>query len=224
MEQMYAITTDQASVAIQLFIHIFGANFVCIVVYYVLNQVRESHLEKAVHSKVMEQLAHTDFLTGLFNRRHIMDKLTKQIDSYTPSTHSLSLILCDIDHFKKVNDQFGHATGDDVLKQVSIKLSTTLRKGQTIGRWGGEEFIIVLENTRQSEARLIAEKMRETIATTSFPKVKRVTISCGVSEFSRPKTVDTFINEADIALYQAKENGRNQVVEHQFFRRTSEQS
>lgn len=157
------------------------------------------------------KLSNTDTLTGLNNRQYFNKILTYEFDRVKRYENKMSLIIFDIDHFKNVNDNFGHDIGDIVLKEVSGLVSFSIRKTDTLARWGGEEFVILLPSTPLDMAMEVAEKLRETIETYSFTKVKHMTCSFGVCEYKGEDDEKSFIKKADLALYRAKKNGRNKV-------------
>jgi len=153
----------------------------------------------------------TDALTTIANRPHfnLLFKHTLNVahQEYTP----LSLIFFDIDHFKAVNDTYGHLVGDDVLRHLAILTKNSLRKSDIIARWGGEEFIIVLRNTSLKSAFLIAEKLRKTVQNEPFSVVQHITCSFGVAQLHEGEEGDEFLVRLDELLYRAKANGRNRV-------------
>ena len=179
-------------------------------------------VRKAVEEKIrvlnseLEQLAMTDFLTGLFNRRFFIQRSTDEVKRAKRNAEPLALLMLDFDEFKKVNDTFGHETGDLVLQQVASVMSTSLREIDILGRMGGEEFAVLLPNTSLEEALLLAERVRQSIENISFEKSKgllKITASIGVAAFTDEMSdIDDLIRNADNALYQAKANGRNCVV------------
>ncbi|AZQ85270.1 GGDEF domain-containing protein [Colwellia sp. Arc7-635] len=156
----------------------------------------------------------TDYLTQLPNRSHIHSRF----DDLAKSNKNLCVVLADIDNFKDVNDTYGHLVGDDVLRIISEQLSLTLRKIDVVGRWGGEEFVMLLPETTAQQAHIIVERIRNNIAAISFPISSTsgtffTTISFGICEQSLAnKTIESYIDCADKALYEAKSNGRNQSV------------
>lgn len=162
--------------------------------------------------KRAEELAITDRLTGLYNRLKLDEVLEHEISKSKRYGTALSLIILDIDHFKSVNDIYGHQIGDMVLKEVANTLLSCERESDTIGRWGGEEFLIVLPNTNLTGAMITAEKIRTAIENHPFSVVGKKTASFGVSEFLVEENEDSFIERADQALYRAKSGGRNQVA------------
>ncbi|MFJ5484131.1 sensor domain-containing diguanylate cyclase [Pectobacterium actinidiae] len=167
------------------------------------------------YQRRLEQMATTDKLTGLMNRQ-AFDYLFHRLGTKSAFQHkSLSLILIDIDHFKKINDKYGHNVGDLVLKEVSAILSTNTRSSDQSCRWGGEEFVILLDDCDINAAQQRAEALRHSIEIAQIPYSEgtiKVTASCGVAEYRAGETLSMLINRADIALYQAKQQGRNRVV------------
>jgi diguanylate cyclase (GGDEF)-like protein len=121
--------------------------------------------------------------------------------------------MLDIDHFKVVNDTFGHNIGDDVLVDIADTLRVSVRNSDTAGRWGGEEFLVILPSTDLGSAGAVAEKIRAQIADAVLPTVGRVTVSLGVAEYQAGDTEQELVARADLALYAAKEGGRNMVCQ-----------
>lgn len=154
---------------------------------------------------------HIDALTGLNNRRKLDEVITEEIDRARRYSGTFSIILLDIDHFKKVNDTHGHLVGDEVLKRLARILAKGLRKTDVPGRWGGEEFLILLPQQRRDSAVSLAEKLRAAIAAAEFYEVGTVTSSFGVAELAPEDSAEQLIERADAALYRAKERGRNRV-------------
>lgn len=156
-------------------------------------------------------LTEVDRLTQLFNRLKLDSVIKYEIERTKRSLSPLSIILMDIDHFKLVNDNFGHIVGDEVLKEVAKIIKESIRKVDTAGRWGGEEFMIVLPDSDLDGGRILAEKIRTKIESNDFSKVGRLTASFGVAEFKDGISEIEFVNRADNAMYQAKKQGRNKV-------------
>ena len=154
----------------------------------------------------------TDPLTGLGNRMRLDEAMKESLDRARRYHSPFSIILLDIDHFKKINDTCGHLVGDTVLKMLSDLLKSALRKSDLAGRWGGEEFLILLPFQNLDHAVQVARKLKSLIEQTQFPQVGKVTASCGVAQYQFEKTVSDFVDKADQALYQAKASGRNRVV------------
>lgn len=161
--------------------------------------------------KEVEKLSVTDRLTGLYNRLKLDDVFSYEIDQVKRYRNQFSIILLDIDHFKSVNDTFGHQIGDVVLKEVSSILLKLVRKSDTLGRWGGEEFLIIASNTNAQGARELAEKFRNAIDKFTFSEVKHKTASFGVTTYKPGDSVEDMVKRADEALYKAKDNGRNRT-------------
>ena len=170
-------------------------------------------VQKETEQKLFVQ-ASTDTLTGLYNRRQFF-ALTDQAFAMAAREHSsYCVIMLDIDHFKAINDTYGHDAGDVVLQHLADILKKTLRKSDIIARWGGEEFIVFLQNTSPEKGVGPANKLREAVEATSVTvgdKTISFTISLGVSTSQTPD-IGTIQKEADLALYHSKENGRNQVT------------
>lgn len=167
-------------------------------------------------NKKLKELYLTDKLTGLYNRFKIDKELSSQKDNIDRNdSYSCGLILIDIDYFKSINDTLGHLVGDCILKDISKLLKNNLRKTDIIGRWGGEEFLIILPFTSKDIAKKVAENLRALIEENNFSyKMNRkITISIGVTEFSKSKSVEDTLLLVDNLLYKAKENGRNRVEE-----------
>ncbi len=163
-------------------------------------------------SREFETRANYDALTHIFNRRRFLELLEHGISSAKRLNHELSIVFFDIDHFKKINDTYGHNTGDDVLRALASLVSATIRRTDIFARWGGEEFLVLLESTSIENAARMAEKLRKAIMEYEFPEVKQVTCSFGVTAYLPGEKGDTFISRADSALYRAKESGRNRVI------------
>lgn len=167
--------------------------------------------------EALSYLAHHDELTGARNRRWILEELAVQCQRAEHQHQPLSLLMMDIDHFKRVNDSHGHQMGDEVLITFVSRLQSDLRRGDQLGRYGGEEFLVLLPGADQAEAERIAERLRQTIADTGFQiqdKALHVTTSIGLVSMAAGShiTQDELIGRADVALYLAKQTGRNRVV------------
>jgi two-component system cell cycle response regulator len=163
----------------------------------------------------LERLANFDSLTGLHNRQAILGKLREIINHAKRYKKNFSLIMLDLDHFKKVNDRYGHLTGDDVLEKVAALIGRNIRNTDVAGRYGGEEFIIILTQTDLPSASDVAERIRKVIERAemrdSAGNVFSITVSQGLSGWEPGEDAYSLISRADEALYKAKENGRNRV-------------
>ncbi len=164
-------------------------------------------------------LALTDSLTGLYNRRYLNAHLSSMIERSQTDGKPLSLFMLDIDHFKRVNDTYGHASGDEVLRQVAGLISHNLREFDLTARIGGEEFVVVMPDTQVAAAHAVADRMRKMVADTDMPlrgaattSPPRVTVSIGVASLIEGEGGDELLRRADEALYAAKNAGRNQVT------------
>lgn len=153
----------------------------------------------------------TDSLTDIYNRRFFMQMLEKEIERTKRNGKSFSLIMFDLDHFKKINDNFGHAMGDVVLRRVAETVKRRIRKTDYFARWGGEEFIILLPETSVNNAVKVAEELREHISSMNLPGIGHVTASFGVAGFKEQDTIDSILVRVDDMLYEAKKAGRNCV-------------
>lgn len=158
---------------------------------------------------ILENLAIHDFLTNIYNRRKIEEMLINEYNRYERYRIPFSLILFDIDGFKTINDRYGHKNGDDVLKIITKMVKENIRKSDMLGRWGGEEFLIILFKTTAAEAYDVAEKIRCIIANVDFALPAPVTISLGVAEYNGNEKLDELVNRVDACLYEAKRRGKN---------------
>lgn len=176
-------------------------------------ELAKAHRELARRAAEVERLTFTDALTGLPNRRAFDQELEQEIERSARYGEPLSLLVVDLDHFKRVNDRFGHTVGDEVLKAVAATLRNVARNIDSIARWGGEEFTLLAPATGTESARLLAKRVRSSIRTTPMPEgVKPITASVGVAGWIGPEEhADGLFKRADEALYQAKSHGRNQV-------------
>lgn len=160
----------------------------------------------------LRKLSDADPLTGIYNRRKVMEELEKEINRSRRYGHPLSILMLDIDHFKGINDRFGHTAGDAVLTGFTETVAARLRPTDVFGRWGGEEFLIILSETDLQGAYRLAERIRESVEGHTYLPELRVTASIGVAAMGGELTCkDDLVNAADEALYCAKENGRNRV-------------
>lgn len=166
----------------------------------------------------LEYLSSTDSLTGVLNRRALLERLRYEVDRAGRYGSPLSLMLCDVDNFKEINDSHGHAEGDRVLQIITGILKTALRKTDIVGRYGGDEFMSILPETGQAGAYDIAERIRSTVESTGFQMISGESVSLSVSigitsceQASDIKTIDEIIMLADDGLYEAKRTGRNRV-------------
>ncbi|MCB2186540.1 MAG: diguanylate cyclase [Deltaproteobacteria bacterium] len=170
--------------------------------------------ERQKAEKALLLAARTDPLTGLWNRRAIMDLVEHETARQSRGKQPLCFIMGDLDHFKAVNDQYGHLAGDEVLTETAARLAGLVRQQDMASRWGGEEFLLVLPETDLAGGRILAEKLRQGIADQPFRALGHelpLTISLGVSQHHPGQSLDQTLNAADEALYRAKARGRNRV-------------
>uniref|UniRef100_UPI0040476AA7 diguanylate cyclase n=1 Tax=Aliarcobacter sp. TaxID=2321116 RepID=UPI0040476AA7 len=162
--------------------------------------------------KEIEKIASTDKLTGIYNRRMLDEILQMEINLAQRHQSNLTLILVDIDYFKKVNDNYGHLIGDETLKTMSSIVSQNIRSTDIFGRYGGEEFLIICSHTDKENAFILAEKLRKIIENHNFHKIGTKTISLGISSYEKNDDINSLFKKADDALYLAKESGRNKTI------------
>lgn len=170
-----------------------------------------SNNELTKEKSVLQQLSSRDPLTGLFNRSKLEEAFEYEQKQSNRYETDLSIIMMDIDDFKSVNDNYGHNIGDMFLKEIAEILKASFRDVDTVGRWGGEEFLILLPKTDLEDSKKIAEKVRKVIERYQFSKIGHKTASFGVATHSDNEYLFNLLNRADKALYMAKENGRNRV-------------
>ncbi|MBT8099590.1 MAG: GGDEF domain-containing protein [Gammaproteobacteria bacterium] len=177
--------------------------------------LRHLYVGNSLQQKLRD-LAATDPLTGLYNRRHVFEILRQELKRYERYRESFALILIDADHFKQVNDSYGHAVGDATLRFIADTCAGCVRETDVVGRFGGEEFIILLPHTNNDEALIVAERIRLAMHNSDIDTrggAAKVTLSLGVTE-ARPgnATFDDILKAADDALYEAKRDGRDRVA------------
>jgi len=184
-----------------------------------IHRLRERTKQQTVELKetldVNQRLATTDELTGLFNRRHFMEKLTQQKALSERNNSDFVICFCDLDHFKHTNDTFGHHTGDLVLQKFSEILKSSIREVDIAARFGGEEFVCLLVDTELKNAEKVTERIRATLAAYNFNDIApslNATVSIGIANFKQFNTIQETLMCADNRMYKAKNLGRNRVV------------
>ena len=168
----------------------------------------------AVQDALAEQASH-DPLTGILNRRAILERLAEELSRAKRQEGTLSVGMCDVDHFKAVNDTYGHQAGDDVLRGFTASVQARLRKYDSVGRYGGEEFLVIAPGVRNGGDVGLFERLCDRISHVAMPTTRgaiSITVSIGVASAGRGSTVDTLLAAADAALYRAKADGRNRVA------------
>jgi len=158
-------------------------------------------------------LALTDGLTGLYNRRHASQRLEEEIARARRNNTGLCVAMCDVDHFKAINDEFGHAAGDHVLQQIAKSLSEYVRRNDIVSRWGGEEFLVIFSEIKLAAARIVAERLRGRLAKTPQGEdgPDQISVSIGLAMLRPGISAEALVEQADQALYRAKARGRNRV-------------
>lgn len=188
-----------------------------------LKDLEDKIKELTKRNSVLEQLAITDSLTELYNKGYILQRLESEMIRSARYNEPISLIILDLDYFKKINDSFGHVAGDNILRKLAKILVESVRDVDIVARYGGEEFIVVCPNTSIGGAAILSERIRENVQNTTFRSGSfdiKLTISLGVSSVSSSSLAGGTINssklieEADLALYKAKASGRNRVAVH----------
>ena len=177
----------------------------------VQNTLAEAHAELALNNRKLALAATTDMLTQLHNRLKTELVLEQELTRSSRYDTPLSVITIDLDHFKNVNDTYGHQVGDVVLIEAAKRFNEQVRDSDVVGRWGGEEFLVVCPETNENDGMLVAEKLRASLAETHFPIVGNVTASFGLASYQTGCTLKELIERSDKALYQAKALGRNCV-------------
>jgi diguanylate cyclase len=169
---------------------------------------------KAAHARI-EELAQVDELTGLLNRRYIMKTLNEEMARAQRFGAACSVAIIDLDFFKRINDQFGHPVGDEVLRTFAITLFANLRTVDKLGRYGGEEFLMILPDTGKDQAVRTLDRLRSIASEVDWAAISRVmnvTMSAGISEVRQEDSAADILARADAALYNAKDAGRNRVI------------
>ena len=186
--------------------------FIIIIIILIVNAKMRAEIKKRkVAEKALMNYANKDSLTKVFNRRKIEKIMTSQIKKAKESNSTFSIIFLDIDDFKSINDTLGHIKGDHVLVSISKLVSKHVRTSDYVGRWGGEEFIVILPNTNEKQAVKVAEFLKELIINKDLKIGKTLTSSFGVTEYKKDDTKADLIRRADQAMYYVKENGKNNI-------------
>ncbi len=201
---------DDGSGIMVIQIYVMAGALLCFL--FVIARYRDHMQRLQVEYELLEQMAFNDVLTGLPNRRMGYQVLQSQIALSRRGRHPLCVCLWDIDHFKQINDTYGHEVGDMVLQALAEHLTSVMRVSDTLIRWGGEEFVVVLPETLFADALMVAERLRGTIAELPMSWDVRATASFGVSCYDGIETLEHLLQRADLALYAAKAAGRNRVM------------
>ena len=188
------------------------ANAAYIVLVIVSVHLDEHYVRVRTLAETMTHLAHTDSLIQIANRRELDETIIRESNRATRHRQPLAIIMFDLDDFKRVNDTYGHAAGDYVLKEVARTVRRLLRIPDLLGRWGGEEFLIITPQTDSAQARGLAERLRQAIAAHPLEHVGRITASFGVAEYRLQESPEDWLKRADDVLYSSKQGGKNQVA------------
>ncbi|MDO8825670.1 diguanylate cyclase [Methylophaga sp.] len=189
-----------------------GVILVLIILMFRYRQVHHHNRNLRHLNNKLEQISQYDHLTGLANRYALHQRFNVEIETAKQTQQLFSLIMLDLDFFKTINDEHGHEVGDNVIKEFASLLKSMVRENDLVGRWGGEEFLILCSQTSQNGAFHLAEQIRLQVQTMDFSVDRQITASFGLSEYRLGETISDTIKRADDALYLAKNNGRNQVV------------
>lgn len=185
------------------------------ITFQILSQQFMLGIKRALLYQEVQELAITDGLTQVFSRRYYLERFAEEINRSKKFGYLFSCLMIDIDHFKNYNDRYGHLVGDAILKELSKVIKENIRQIDLMGRYGGEEFSIILPETDREQARLAAERIRQAIEERhikAYDEDLKITVSMGVSEFPKHgKGINQLIDSADSALYKAKQAGRNRV-------------
>ncbi len=179
------------------------------------DELKSSHRQVSEQATLLRELSIRDELTGLYNRRHFNEQAQQLLQQSKRYGRPLSVMIGDIDYFKKINDQFGHTTGDEVLRAVAKLIGDEVRDADVVARYGGEEFVVLFPETPHGVARSICERLREVVESYAWDDIAdglSVTISMGVCADTKLPNYEAMLSQADENLYRAKEGGRNRVV------------
>lgn len=179
-----------------------------------IRDIRQAHRKLLHKNRILGKLTNLDHLTKIANRRRIDEVIQKEYKRGHRYRQPLSLILFDVDNFKRINDVYGHNRGDKVLKTIAKLVRASVRESDHFGRWGGEEFVIVCTETVLEDAVMVAEKLRRVIAEYEFEEIGSLTCSFGVSRFDFNESIEVCVHNTDKALYKAKAEGKNRVERH----------
>ncbi|MCB9096439.1 MAG: transporter substrate-binding domain-containing protein [Arcobacter sp.] len=176
------------------------------------HKIRQAHKIIEKQNLQLEKLATTDKLTGIYNRTKLDELLINEMDRSYRYNHNFACAIIDIDYFKKVNDTYGHLVGDSVIKEIAILIKNSIRKSDYFGRWGGEEFLLILPEIEKQELQKLLEKIKNVIGEHPINEIGTKTVSIGATLYIYNDTITSIIKRADDALYTAKDSGRNKVV------------
>lgn len=180
-------------------------------------EIQKKNEELELAYKKLEEMARTDPLTNLPNRRQLEEHLNMEVNRTKRNQVQFSICLCDVDNFKQINDNYGHDMGDLVLREISEIFKSTIRATDIVGRWGGEEFMFILQETPLDGAMMLLERVRQLVETHKFIKEDSeivISVSLGASTFYADSELEKVIKQADLALYAAKKSGKNIAIKY----------
>ncbi len=181
-----------------------------------INRFENTHEKLREYAAKLEELSRRDPLTGLYNRRELMERLNLLAKIFSRNNSKLSLIMIDLDNFKAANDSFGHSFGDRILKEIAEEWVKLLRQGDILGRWGGDEFLVILPHADAEGAREVAKRLKEKVEeiSRSYSPELKISLSAGITEvyLNITRDIEKFIERADSALYLGKKTGGNSIV------------
>jgi len=181
---------------------------------YYYNRLRKKHIELTYNNTLLRELSHTDMLTKSFNRRYFYGQAKLHLEKSKQSNEKISLLMLDLDFFKKINDNFGHDIGDKVLIDFTNICKNSIRENDIFARFGGEEFVIFLPNTNQKQAYYVAQKIQTTLKNYTFSYLPNLSLTVSIGISSNHFDLETLLKQADLALYEAKHSGRNTIIIH----------
>lgn len=197
---------------INVLTEIYLSSIFYIIILYLMSRIREQYVKAQVEADLMANLAMTDTLTQVDNRRQLEKNLIDEVKRTDRHRLPLAVIMFDVDNFKRINDRFGHSTGDMVLIRTAQVIKDSLRSTDHFGRWGGDEFICIATNTDENTAIRLAERLRNELEKSEIIATFPVTGSFGVTRYKHGDTADGLVRRADMGLLRAKNEGRNRVV------------
>ena len=181
---------------------------------YYYNRLRKKHIELTYNNTLLRELSHTDMLTKSFNRRYFYGQAKLHLEKSKQNNDKISLLMLDLDFFKKINDNFGHDIGDKVLIDFTNICKNSIRENDIFARFGGEEFVIFLPNTNQKQAYYVAQKIQTTLKNHTFSYLPNLSLTVSIGISSNHFDLETLLKQADLALYEAKHSGRNTIIIH----------
>lgn len=191
---------------------VFGSSITYITMLYFTTALKEQYIESEVRSKLMTSIANTDSLTGVYSRSKISELLDYYVKQAQLHKQSLSIVILDVDRFKHVNDNFGHATGDYVLRRMVELLRSNLRENDYLGRWGGDEFLLICPDANEKAIFSLANRLENSISPEIFSNIGNPSISTGTATYQTDDSPESLLQRADIEMYKRKKEKRENTV------------